>query len=159
MQLTIRPTLPTDTNHLKNILNTIELFPAEMLNEMIADYLNNQATEQIWSTAVADKVPVGFGYCAPEMLTEGTYNLYAIGVKANLQGNGIGGQMISYLEDQLKKKGHRVLIVETSSGDDFSLTRKFYENLGYQKEAVIRDFWSEGEDKVVYWKKLNLRKK
>ena len=155
MQLTIKPTLPTDTLHLKNILNTIELFPTEMLDEMIADYLNNPASEQLWFTAVADQLPVGFGYCAPEMLTEGTYNLYAIGVNANLQGNGIGRQLMDYLEDQLKKKGQRILIVETSGGEDFLLTRKFYEKLGYQKEAVISDFWSEGEHKVVYWKKLN----
>ena len=30
-----------------------------------------------------------------------------------------------------------------------------YENLNYTKEAVIRDLWKEGEDKVVYWKTLN----
>lgn len=28
-----------------------------------------------------------------------------------------------------------------------------YETLGYSKEAVIRDFWNDGEDKIVYLKK------
>jgi len=91
---------------------------------------------------------------APEMLTEGTYNLYAIGVTKALQGKGIGRQMIGYLEAYLKKQRHRILIVETSGGPDLALTRKFYKQLNYTKEAVIRDFWSEGEDKVVYWKKI-----
>ncbi|MBK6785246.1 MAG: hypothetical protein IPG79_16975 [Saprospiraceae bacterium] len=47
------------------------------------------------------------------------------------------------------------MIVDTSGTDDFRLTRNFYEKLGYNKEAVIRDFWKEGDDKVIYWKKLN----
>ena len=49
------------------------------------------------------------------------------------------------------------MIVETSGADEFRLTRKFYENLNYHKEATIRDFWSEGDDKVIYWKKLNIK--
>ena len=155
MNLQIRPSKGTDIAHLKIVLNTIELFPSEMLNEMIADYLTNPESQDIWFTAEADNTPIAFGYCAPEMLTEGTYNLYAIGVKSDLQGKGIGRQMMSYLETQLKEKGHRILIVETSGGPDLELTRKFYEDLNYTKEAVIRDFWSEGEDKVIYWKKLN----
>jgi ribosomal protein S18 acetylase RimI-like enzyme len=63
--------------------------------------------------------------------------------------------MMQYLEDELKKEGHRVLIVETSGTADFELTRRFYEKLDYSKEAVIRDFWSEGDDKIIYWKKLS----
>jgi len=155
MNLEIRSTVSTDIKDLKKVLDTIELFPSAMLDDMISDFFTNPETEHIWFTAIIDDTPIGFGYCAPEMLTEGTYNLYAIGVKGDLQGKGVGRQMMSYLENQLKLVGHRILIVETSGGPDLALTRKFYENLNYQKEAIIRDFWSEGEDKVVYWKKLN----
>lgn len=155
MNLQLRPTVSTDVIDLKKVLDTIELFPSEMLDDMMADYFNNPESEHIWFTAIVDDISIGFGYCAPEMLTEGTFNLYAIGVKSDWQGKGIGCQMMSYLENELKQAGHRILIVETSGGRDLALTRKFYENLNYQKEAVIRDFWSEGEDKVIYLKKLN----
>ena len=154
MNLKIKSTQPTDIPHLKTVLNTVELFPPEMLDDMIADFLNNPETKDIWFTAMIDNMPIAFGYCAPEMLAEGTYNLYAIGVKSDLQGKGIGRKMMTYLETHLKENGHRILIVETSGGSDLATTRKFYENLNYTKEAVIRDFWSEGEDKVVYWKKM-----
>lgn len=105
-------------------------------------------------TLLVDNHPIAIAYCAPEKLTVGIFNLYAIGVRKDRQGKGIGGQMIQYLENQLQQAGHRILIVETSGTVDFQLTRKFYEDLGYTKEAIIRDFWSEGDDKVIYWKKL-----
>ena len=65
--------------------------------------------------------------------------------------------MMSFIENHLKDLGHRILIVDTSGTDDFTSTRKFYEKLGYDKEAVIRDFWDDGDDKVVYRKRLNYR--
>ncbi|MEL6842860.1 MAG: GNAT family N-acetyltransferase, partial [Bacteroidota bacterium] len=71
------------------------------------------------------------------------------------QGKGIGSKMMAFLENHLRSQGKRILIVETSGTEDFELTRKFYLKLGYQQEAVIRDFWEEGDDKVIFWKKLN----
>ena len=86
--------------------------------------------------------------------TNGTYNLYAIGVHMNHQGKGIGKKMMQYLEQQLKTSGHRILIVETSGTEALARTREFYMKCGYRQEAVISDFWDEGDDKVVFWKKL-----
>lgn len=155
MNPTIRKVKKDDLQYLKDVLNSIELFPSEILEDMISDFFNNPETEEIWFTATENEMPISIGYCAPEKLTEGTYNLYAIGVRSDIQGKGIGRTMMKYLEEELKKKGHRILIVETSGTDGFELTRKFYENLDYSKEAVIRDFWKDGDDKVIYWKKLN----
>ena len=154
MNLSIRKVLKEDLNHLKKVLDSIELFPSEILEDMISDYFNNPDTQDIWFTAIENNIPISIGYCAPEKLTEGTFNLYAIGVKKDIQGNGIGGKMMAYLEKYLQEKGNRILIVETSGTDDFQLTRKFYENLNYTKEAILRDFWSDGDDKVIYWKKI-----
>ncbi len=151
----IRNVIKEDLEGLKEVLDSIELFPSEMLNEMISDYFNNPESEDIWFTKIEDGKPTSIGYCAPEKLTDGTFNLYAIGVKRNIQGKGIGTEMMAFIESKLKQDGKRILIVDTSGTDDFQLTRKFYENLGYKKEAIIRDFWEEGDDKVVYWKKLN----
>jgi ribosomal protein S18 acetylase RimI-like enzyme len=151
-----REIIQSDVDALKAVLDTIELFPAEMLEGMITDYFNNPESEDIWFTATEGDQPIAIGYCAPEMLTVGTFNLYAIGVRADIQGKGIGRQMMAFIENKLKGLGHRLLIVDTSGTDDFRKTRKFYEDLQYTKEAVIRDFWDEGDDKVTYWKKLSV---
>ncbi len=126
-----------------------------VVHPLIADFLNNPETEEIWFTATENDKPIAIGFCAPEKLTDGTYNLYAIGVRSDIQGKGIGGKMMAYIEDQLSAKGARILIVDTSGTNEFKMTRRFYEKLGYHQEAVIRDFWKEGDDKVVFWKKLN----
>lgn len=154
MNVAIRPIIQTDIPYLKEVLDSIELFPAEILEDMISDFFTNPDNEEIWFTATDNDIPISLGYCAPEKLTDGTFNLYAIGVKNNLQGKGIGKLMMAYIEHELKQKGHRILMVETSSTDDFVLTRKFYENIDYTKEAVIRDFWKDGDDKVIYVKRL-----
>ena len=146
MNTFIRKVNTSDLAHLKSVLDSIELFPSEMLEAMISDYFDNPESLDIWFTATENQVPISIGYCAPEKLTEGTFNLYAIGVKSDIQGKGIGSQMMHYLESELTNQGQRILLVETSGTEAFHLTRKFYENLGYNKEAVIRDFWAQGED-------------
>lgn len=151
---TIRKVRKDDLEGIKQVLDTIDLFPSEMLDDMISDYFNNPETEEIWFTSVHDGKICGIGYCAPEKLTDRTYNLYAIGVQNELQSKGMGKQMMFFIENYLRAIGARVLIVDTSSMPEFDRTRAFYQKAGYTLEATIRDFWKAGDDKVTFWKKL-----
>jgi ribosomal protein S18 acetylase RimI-like enzyme len=154
MNTHIRPVISKDIDDLKIVIDSSELFPSEYLDEMIADYFNNSESQEIWFTYVDKNKPVAIGYCVPEKLTDGTYNLLAIGVDRSNQRTGIASEMMIYIEHYLKNKNARILIVETSSDDAQTGARNFYQKIGYTREAVIRDFWKEGEDKIVYWKKL-----
>jgi len=150
----IRAVKPSDTDGLKVVVDSSELFPSEYLDEMISDYFNNPDTQDIWFTYIDNNKQVAIGYCIPEKLTEGTYNLLAIGVLKESQGKGIASEMMKHIEQLLKQKEGRILIVETSSDDAQIAARNFYKKIGYTQEAVIRDFWKKGEDKIVFWKKL-----
>jgi ribosomal protein S18 acetylase RimI-like enzyme len=150
----IRLVSKSDIDGLKKVIDSSELFPSEYLDEMISDYFNNPETQDIWFTNIDDNTPTAVGYCVPEKLTNGTYNLLAIGVSQNAQRSGVGTEMMTYIEQQLKQKGGRILIVETSSDDAQIGARKFYNKIGYTQMAIIKDFWNEGEDKIVFWKKL-----
>ena len=150
----IRAVSKEDIETLKKIIDSSELFPSEYLDEMISDYYNNPETEDIWFTYINKESLSAIGYCVPEKLTDGTYNLLAIGVIKELQGKGIASEMMKYIEQLIKQKGGRILIVETSSDDAQFAARNFYKKIGYTQEAIIRDFWKEGEDKIVFWKKL-----
>ncbi|MEL6558535.1 MAG: GNAT family N-acetyltransferase [Bacteroidota bacterium] len=150
----IRNVTKQDIEALKAVIDSSELFPSELLEEMMIDYFSNQDTSELWFTKEEDSKPVIIAYCAPEKMTEGTSNLYLIAVRKEYQGKGLGAEMMKYVEDTLRERGDRVLLVETSGLSEFELTRKFYDQLGYHREAVIREFYAEGEDKVIFWKKL-----
>ncbi len=150
----IRAVIQKDIDELKKVVDSSELFPSEYLDEMISDYLNNTDTQDIWFAYFDDKIPTAIGYCVPEKLTDGTYNLLAIGVSQDSQRNGLATEMMKYIEQLLKLKDGRILIVETSSDDAQIGARKFYQKIGYTQMAVIKDFCKDGEDKIVFWKKL-----
>jgi GNAT superfamily N-acetyltransferase len=153
----IRKIKKQDLTHLKAVIDSNGLFPSDLLDDMTNDYFSNEATTDIWLTNEVDNVPIAVAYCAPERMTEGAFNLYLIAVDKNLQGKGIGAEIMTYVENLLLEKGGRILIVETSGLPEFELTRKFYDKLGYTREAVIREFYQEGEDKVFFWKKLTVK--
>ena len=102
MKVIIRPIESNDIPYLKDVLNSIELFPAEYLEQMISGYLQDSSMDERWFTAVKNDKPISIGFCAPEKFTEGTFNLYAIGVRSDLQGHGIGKLMMEYLENDLR---------------------------------------------------------
>lgn len=155
MSENIRAINKTDLADLKIVIETSGLFPPDLLDGMVSDHFANSETQDIWLTKLINDKPIAIAYCAPERLTDGTYNLYLIAVHNDLQGKGIGGQLMRYVENLLQSTNKRILLVETSSLPEFELTRRFYDKCGYNREAVIRDFYRDGEDKVVFWKKLN----
>jgi len=87
-------------------------------------------------------------------MTNGTWNLLLIAVHPEHQSQGIGKQLMLYVEHILRDLGVRVLLVETSGTPEFSRTRSFYEEIGYNKEACIRDYYDDGDDKIVFHKTL-----
>ena len=48
-----------------------------------------------------------------------------------------------------------MLLIETSSLAHYDLTRKFYGKHDYVQSAVIKDFYADGDDLVVFSKRLD----
>ncbi|MEO0916665.1 MAG: GNAT family N-acetyltransferase [Pseudomonadota bacterium] len=150
---TIKPTTTDDIPGLRTVLDRTGLFPGNMRADMLAPALAGE-TDAFWLTCHSYDDAVGFCYTVPEDLTDGTWNMLALAVRPDVQGKGIGAALVNAAETQLKANGQRILIVETSGTDDFGLTRKFYAQNGYEEEARIRDFWADGDDKVIFRKAL-----
>ena len=99
----IRAVIRSDIDGLKIVIDSSQLFPSEYLDEMIFDYFNNSETKEIWFTYIENNVPIAIGYCVPEKLTEGTYNLLAIGVLKATQRKGIANEMKSKVHEHKKQ--------------------------------------------------------
>lgn len=149
----VKPSQASDIPALKEVLDGTELFPSEMLAEMMEPALSGQS-EAFWLSAHCDGTPVGLCFTQPEDMAAGCWNMLALAVLPAMQGQGVGRALVRSAEAHLQSLGQRLLIVDTSGTDDFALTRQFYATSGYEEEARIRDFWGEGDDKVIFRKSL-----
>lgn len=153
----IRPTIPDDTAALMALADATGLFPPDglvFLCQLLADSLGKtEPTDPFWLTDENDG-PVGMAYCEPERLAEGTWNLQLIAIHPDRQGEGRGTQLLQAVEQALQQRSGRLLLVETSGLPELAGTRAFYEKYGFEAEACIRDFYAQGDDKVVFRKVL-----
>ena len=152
--MNIRPTKLDDTPALQEVLDSTELFPSEILPDMVARFLEHDDGSEIWLTNESAGQAIGFCYAVPEQLAEGAWNMLAIAVLPTEQGNGCGGAIVKHLEEMLRTREQRILIADTSGSEEFGPTRAFYRQNGYAEEARIRDFWAPGDDKIAFWKSL-----
>lgn len=149
----IRETIAKDLPALTKVVDETGLFPSAMLAEMASPAIAGQS-DTIWLTCLVDGTPVGLCYARPEQFAEGVWNMLALAVLPARQGTGLGTLIVARLEENLRARGQRMLIVDTSGANDFAPTRRFYALNGYQEEARIRDYWTHGDDKVTFRKVL-----
>nr|CAA9313522.1 MAG: hypothetical protein AVDCRST_MAG46-322 [uncultured Nocardioidaceae bacterium] len=103
-------------------------------------------------------VVVGVGYFAPEPFSDRCWNLYFLVVDKEYHGAGIGSRIVNEVEQRLRDLGPdkaRILLIETSSTDQYANARVFYVARGYAEEATVRDYYGPGEHKVIFWKQLH----
>lgn len=150
----IRPSVSHDIPALQHIADSTGLFPSYLLPQMMHGFLSEGDENSLWLTCEEGSRITGFCYAIEETFAAGTWNMLALAVLPDRQGNGTGRAIVATLEKLLRDKKNRVLIADTSGTESFAGTRSFYERCGYTQEARIRDYWGSGDDKIVFWKAL-----
>ena len=90
----------------------------------------------------------------PEDAADRAYDLTMIAVRPDLQGGGRGAALMRYAEHDLRQRGQRLLIVRTSGTSQYDSTRAFYRRLEYVEHARVPDYWTDGDDLVLFTKRL-----
>jgi len=100
--------------------------------------------------------PRGVAYYEPAPATEGAWYLTMIAVLPARQGQGHGTALLGYVECTLKTEGQRLLLVQTSGTPAYARSRQFYAKCGYTEEARVRDYYTLGDDMVLFRKALGV---
>jgi ribosomal protein S18 acetylase RimI-like enzyme len=93
-------------------------------------------------------------YYRPEEAADRVWDLTMIAVHPAVQGRGTGRATMRHVERDLTGRGARVLAVRTSGTDRYTGTRAFYGRCGYDRVARIPDWWTDGDDLVLFTRRL-----
>jgi ribosomal protein S18 acetylase RimI-like enzyme len=154
----IRPTIPADTPELLKITQGTGLFlPADLeaLESVLKAYHeeNAAAGHRCFTDEVKGEV-IGFVYYAPAAMTDRTWYLWWIVVSKQTQAKGVGSKLLKHAEDAAWAENGRLMMIDTSSLPTYDLTRRFYLKHGYEIAAVVKDFYADAHDLVMFRKRL-----
>lgn len=149
----------TDGLQLMELAHKIELFlpnDHDIIEELWAEFAAKGDARSHYHFVVASQGDafLGFACYGQRPLTDGTFDLYWIGVDQCQQGRGIGKAILRVVEDKVRTCNGRMLIAETEGKASFEPTRRFYLSAGYTVEARIRDFYRPNEDLFIFIKRL-----
>ena len=148
--MTIRKVTQDDTDRIGEIAEASDLFPADYLPDMIAPAFNGAPDHWLLSedTGQID----GFAFARPEEMADGVWNILAIAVSENARGNGVATRLLREMETSLDA---RMIIIETTQLPEQLAARKLYQKENYEEEGRVRDYYANGEDKVIFRKVIS----
>lgn len=153
--LTIKPSTVEDNHAILEIARKTRLFDEDELSGLdgiFSQFVDGSLREDHYWVTLHEEKPVGVAYFAPENYSNRVWNLYFIATNNEGDRRGLGTELIRYIEEFLLLRGERMLLVETSS--KLEGPAKFYVKQGFQQEGRIRDFYGDGDDKIIFRKKL-----
>lgn len=157
----VRPAEPRDRVRIEQILLACDLFSGQQRAwalELVDASLATRG-EGEYRTYVLDDPASGpsrrvqaFAVYGPTPRTDDVYDLYWIAVDPEKQSNGYGRQILQFVENDVRRRGGRMLLIETSSKTTYARTVRFYEAAGYREISRIKDFYRMEHDKIVFSK-------
>ena len=148
----------TDMDSVRGIVESSGFFSAEEV-EIAVQLVQERLTKGIQSGyhflfAERGKEVIGYTCFGRIPATKDRYEIYWIAVQNDLRGAGIGRKLLARTEEDISTQGGRRIYIDTSSREKYEPTRSFYRRCGYREEAVLKDFYSPGDAKVIYLKEI-----
>jgi ribosomal protein S18 acetylase RimI-like enzyme len=131
--------------------------PGELgvLEDVLIEWSLHPGKDYVLLTDWSEGQLAGFLVYGPTPMTDFAFDLYWIAVDPTFQKKGIGKKLEEKMCSSLLVQSTRAVIrVETAGRDDYLGQRYFYLARGYTECGRIPDFYSEGDDLVLYCKKI-----
>lgn len=150
---------PADRERVREIVAATGFFRAEEIDiavELVDERLKRgEASDYFFVFGDEDGVTLGYACFGPIPLTVASWDLYWIAVDPTRQGRGLGRKLLAASEDEIRRRGGSRVYVDTSTREQYTPTRAFYERCGYELAARLEHFYAPGDGKAVYCKVLS----
>lgn len=148
-----------DIKRIREIVISTKFFydhEVEVAVELIEERLNKgESTGYHFVFAEVEGVTAAYSCYGPIALTKSSFDLYWIVTHNDYRGKGIGKKLLEETYKLARGMGCTLIIAETSGLAHYAPTRSFYDNNNFTLEARLRDFYDKGDDKYIYFKKLD----
>ena len=148
----------SDLDGVRAIVTSSGFFSSEEVDlstELLQErFIKGDASGYYFLFAEVDGRVVGYACYGPIPCTKDSYDLYWIAVHDDFRGSGIGRDLLARTEEKIGRMGGKRIYLDTSSRDQYEPTRTFYRASGYEQDAVLKDFYCPGDDKIIYVKLL-----
>jgi GNAT superfamily N-acetyltransferase len=159
MNLTFR-TIPEhrDIERVREIVESTRFFydhEVEIASELVAErYNDGEGTGYYFVFAEMNGILVGYSCFGPITMSTTSFDLYWIATHNDYRGKGIGKRVLEETCKRAREMGCAIIIAETSGLPHYEPTRAFYISNKFTLEASLKDFYTMGDDKLFYTKRL-----
>jgi len=147
-----------DVNKVRDIVNSIGFFSAQEIEiacDLVKERIRKGSDSGYEFLFAEDNQQTIACACFGKIQgTECSFDLYWICVHRNFRGRGIGKLLLARTEQLISDMGGCNIYIETSSREQYRPTREFYLACGYNIDAQLQDFYSPGDNKVIFKKVL-----
>ena len=152
-----RPLSSADRAPLAALLGRIVQFApdeVEVALELIDASLHDPVGSGYTCLVAEAETLCGYICFGPTPMTAATWDLYWIAVAPEQQGRGTGRRLVEAFVACMRARGGRQIRIETASKESYAATGGFYERLGFTVDGRLRDFYAEGDDLLIFYKRF-----
>ena len=157
MDLRLRPMTAAHKPSVMALLGATPEFEPEEIpvaEEVIDVYLDCPGRDYLATVAVSSSKIIGYVCFGRTPLTLSTWDIYWMAVALECRGVGAGSMLLKDTEEQIRKAGGKLALIETSSKPNYLNTRRFYIKKGYKRVSRIRVFYAPGDHRLIFEKRF-----
>ena len=155
----VQPTAWGERDQVRQIAADSQVFDRielDTVDELLDGYFRDPQASgyNFLSYRDGDRV-LGFVAWGPRDLSEHGYELYWIATRPDARRRGVARVLMERVEAIVRARGGGWIVIETSDTPPYAAARGFYARCGYQRLAVLSDFYRAGDGLVIYARRLN----